>query len=294
MATNARLRAAAAPLWYWMQERHRIYDRRSDGVPQAKWTKDPILRTFRFCNVYRELDTTTMWIKRNWREPMAQHRDLWFAMLVARMINHMPTMEMLTHEVGEPRITATWLNGCEKLLKHFVDTDKQVYGAAYIITAGGQSGPKYKFTMKCLRAAANNPPSFARHVGNTLESMWQQIRQLPGCGNFIAYEIVTDLRWTRHYSSHLDHMTWGNPGPGAVRGLNRIVTGEAKKPIGNRELYIELMARLTGIANAHPKLTWMPRFEVRDIEHSLCETDKYLRAKLGEGRPKQLYRVQDK
>ncbi len=33
-----------------------------------------------------------------------------------------------------------------------------------------------------------------------------------------------------------------------------------------------------------------PRLELRDIEHSLCEFDKYERVRLGEGRPRSMYK----
>jgi hypothetical protein len=35
---------------------------------------------------------------------------------------------------------------------------------------------------------------------------------------------------------------------------------------------------------------WMPSVEMRDIEHSLCEFDKYERVRLGEGRPRMKYK----
>jgi hypothetical protein len=74
-----------------------------------------------------------------------------------------------------------------------------------------------------------------------------------------------------------------------MRGINRILTGSAKAHF-KKEEYIDTMRRLLKLGNklvgAH-----VPVLEMRDIEHSLCETDKYLRALHGEGRPKQLYRV---
>ncbi len=288
MLTDAKLRVAAKPLWKWMAERHAIYCRKEQGKPMP-WTNDKILQTFRFCNVYRELDTTTIWIRRNWREPMRDSPHLWFAMLVSRMINLPNTMVHLTAHCGLPEATKKWCDKAERQLAQLVSNGEKIYGSAYIMTAGGMSGPKYRFTMKCLRAAVKNPLQFA--TWNSLEEMWTKLRELPGCGNFIAYEIATDLRWTRYYQPEAlsDHLSWGNPGPGAVRGINRIINKDKDKPIGRREDYIKVMAHLTEIANALPQLKHMPRFEVRDIEHSLCETDKMLRVKNGEGRPKQLY-----
>lgn len=73
-------------------ERYRIYERRAAGKPQP-WTKDPILKQYKFCNVYRELDRVTMWLAEHWREPQRNYPDLWFAMVVARLINHPDSLE---------------------------------------------------------------------------------------------------------------------------------------------------------------------------------------------------------
>jgi hypothetical protein len=285
--SDAKLSRAAAPLWRWMKERHRIYDHRVNHWPQHKWTRDSILRQYRFCNVYRELDNTTKFIRDLWRTPMRNDQHLWFAMVVARMINHPDTLRELCERAGEPQATAVWCNRAERVLAARVRNDDKVYGNAYIITAGGQSGPKYKYTMRCLRTITRHQWPGATYT--SLQRMWEWLLSMPGCGRFIAYEIVTDLRWTRYYNGS-DHMSWGNPGPGAVRGLNRIVNNDVTAGIGKHAVYIGLMERLTTLANLRADMRWMPRFEVRDIEHSLCETDKYLRAKHGEGRPKQLYK----
>ncbi len=59
----------------FVYERHLIYVRRRDGMPKP-WTDDAILQNYRFCNVYRELDTVTQWIAKNWRAPMAEDPDV--------------------------------------------------------------------------------------------------------------------------------------------------------------------------------------------------------------------------
>src|SRR4051812_18417786 len=63
--------------WWWINERHAIYLRRQAGQP-FPWTTDAILQRYRFCNVFRELDTVTVWLRQNWREPFANHENLWF------------------------------------------------------------------------------------------------------------------------------------------------------------------------------------------------------------------------
>src|SRR5690606_30251911 len=49
----------AQPLWDWMNERHRIWVRRNAGH-KWPWTEDPILREYKFTNVFREYDAVTL------------------------------------------------------------------------------------------------------------------------------------------------------------------------------------------------------------------------------------------
>ena len=56
----------------YINERHQIYLRRENGL-HPPWTEDKILKTYSFCNVFRELDTVTEWIRKNWREPYFDH-----------------------------------------------------------------------------------------------------------------------------------------------------------------------------------------------------------------------------
>ena len=48
----------------YIDERHFIYLKRQDGKT-FPWTQDKILQTYSFCNVYRELDKVTIWIRKN-------------------------------------------------------------------------------------------------------------------------------------------------------------------------------------------------------------------------------------
>ena len=43
-------------------------------------------------------------------------------------------------------------------------------------------------------------------------------------------------------------------------------------------------SRKRGVLKSH-----MPKLELRDVEHSLCEFDKYCRVKFGEGEPRSHY-----
>lgn len=79
---------------YWVAERHAIYLRRKAGEPKP-WTDDPILQQFYFTNVYRELDKTTVWFRKNVREPLRDDLRVIFATAAFRWFNYIPTGEIL-------------------------------------------------------------------------------------------------------------------------------------------------------------------------------------------------------
>jgi hypothetical protein len=97
-------------------------------------------------------------------------------------------------------------------------------------------------------------------------------------------------------------MTWANPGPGANRGANRVF-GRPFDTKNKREALIEEMRMLLSLSEdsdlwpqekMNTKKLWKydhkwPTWEMRDVEHTLCEFDKYERVRLGEGRPRGVY-----
>ena len=124
----------------------------------------------------------------------------------------------------------------------------------------------------------------------SLEQCWKWLRQFPYLGDFMAYEIVTDLAHTDLLCNAPDIMTWANPGPGAMRGLNRIFERDLNKNIG-KENFIKEMRVLLTMSRVHNNWSpdWQP-WDMRTVEHTLCEFDKYERVRLGQGAPRQRFK----
>lgn len=124
-----------------------------------------------------------------------------------------------------------------------------------------------------------------------MEDTWKWLRQFPYLGSFHSYEIVCDLRYTALLENAPDRMTWANPGPGARRGLNRIHGRELKLPIKREQAIDEMRALLEMAPEKFEKhfedcVPW----EMREVEHTLCEFDKMERTRLGEGTPRGRFR----
>jgi len=273
------IEAAEHRFFRYINERHRIYLKRQEGEP-FPWTEDKILQTYSFCNVFRELDKVTIWIRKNWREPYADHPNLPFAMSMARQINWPDTLE----EIGFPYYWNP--ERTKEIMQARMDRGEKVYTGAYMLT-GTLGGTKVQQTVdKILTPVYHNPPEIIPH---SLKETWKNYLPYAGFSGFMSYEVVTDLRHTRHLENAEDVMTWANAGPGAKRGLNRIHGRSLKQAIKEDQLTQEMKSLLTNF-NQNILFLLDKELEMREIEHCLCEFDKYERVRLGEGRPRSKYK----
>lgn len=282
--------------FYWMNERHRIYLRKETGDPWP-WTADPILQKYKFTNVYRNYDAVTKELHRLCRfehyrktkksgDAMAL---LLFRIVLFRMFN-LPGTYLRLHERG---LTSVWKKSVAKALLHRVaKSKKQVFTGAYIITNNGSNEPKIDLVCNAVTHVWQARKALyydIYEVGN-LEQACKYMTEYPMIGSFIAYEMVTDFRWTPILSHAGDIMDWANPGPGARRGLSRIWYDDPHHK-GTTRSCIDRMKDLLKLSQKRGKLkNHMEPLEMRDIEHSLCEFDKYMRVRNGEGRPRSIYK----
>ena len=64
--------------FYWIEEREKIRILKEVDKRPPPWTEDPILRVFKFCQVFREDDRTTRWFRAHIRLPLPKaQRSLW-------------------------------------------------------------------------------------------------------------------------------------------------------------------------------------------------------------------------
>lgn len=260
-------------------ERHAIYVRRAHHTPRP-WTKDPILRDYKFTNVYRELDRVTQWIAEHWRNPNAGSEHVWFGMVMARLINHIPTLDAL----GYPGV---WNRN------HFVATlstirarGEHVFGGAYIITTAGQSGDKVKIIADHVLTQMWRDRDIIRpRNGDTLMNFYNRLVQCNGFGSFMAAQIVADMKYTPILKDAPDWWTFAASGPGSRRGLSYVIGEKGLTKWKEYEWRDALLELREEIRPAMRDAT-MQRIHAQDVQNCLCEYSKYRRTQLGTGRPK--------
>jgi len=165
------------------------------------------------------------------------------------------------------------------------EAKQQMYTGAYMVT--GQSNPKYLAGVEALTRIWKEKKFLGHAIKreNSIEAATKYMSTYRCFGMFVGYEIATDLTYFPLLANAMDKGTWANPGPGAVRGLNRIYN----RPLNERLPIAEAIDEMVAL---HKKLTkiWKgERLSLREIEHSLCEFDKYRRIEKGEGRTKSKY-----
>jgi len=280
-----------APLWYWIREREAIRRKKEDLGATAPWTSDSILATYRFCNVRREDDLVTRWIHEHVRLPYADHPMLWFMLCICRQVNWPAALAELietrgawpSHEEFSARTLGTVLNARKT-------RGEKVYTGAYMISAPAERGADKQayiaeVVLGDLHRRAHEFGRGADWDGRTLQLTHELIRRSRGWGFFMAYQAVVDMRFSWHLLQHApDKTSWAAAGPGTIRGLNRLHGRDVDARLTQEQALREMRAIYALVENA----TDVP-MDFSDVPNVLCETDKYLRAQLDQGRPRARY-----
>lgn len=253
-------------------EREAIRRRRLAGEPPP-WTADAVFREWRFCNVRREDDKTTVWFREQVRSKL-DGLAVVEATMIFRWFNRI--------EVGE-RIVDLLLNGWDrKEARRRLANITPVTNAAYMVNTPPGFG-KLDGVLECIDMARPFLPALVERWGWSLEQAWRDLLPLPRVGGFVAYEVVTDLRWTPVFSFAHDITTWAAAGPGCARGLGYLI---ADDPLifnyGSARDQTEMLTLMQNLVRISRQRRYWPYqdapWEMREAEMWACEFCKYTNA----------------
>lgn len=262
---------------------------KKEGGHARPWTQDKILQMYRFCNMRREDDVVTTWIRSNWREPlmMIESPDLWFWMFMARLVNWPDTLEELSPMMEKGRYDSDEF--IYILSKRMADGDK-TWGGAYIVSTNGRTMIKHEYIAKeVLRAAWDRREEIQPHDEDSLETFSQRILKLNGVSGFMAGQIIADTKYGDMYLADAeDWSSFGISGPGSRRGLNRVLDRDIDVRWKEAEWHSTLMELKAQVVPLLKGL-YLKSLCCQDLQNTLCEFDKYERVRLNQGRPRALY-----
>jgi hypothetical protein len=229
-------------------------------------------------------DNVSQWLLDNWYIPYRNHPNMLLACALARFINNPDTLAA----VGFPtrwnpeRIKAKIRDYRDKPLWRGRPKPNKVFNAAYMVR--GNDGTD---KIDAVITHYVSPLKGLQIDPSSMENTWKLLLPSYGMGSFMAGQIVADLRWASN-GLWTDRYTWAPMGPGSMRGMNRIDETPLRRQLKQADFNNGLLQITAGL-----KLFLSPaildRLELMDLQNVLCETDKYNRVLLGEGRPKQKY-----
>lgn len=282
---------------YWIEERYEIYRLRSQGHGKP-WSNDPVFQQTYFCNVHRENDRVTKWIRENWT--MVQvgsiNYELW--MVIARFLNWPDTLkaveEYIVEDIDREDGQFTQL---QTKMGRIAENGDKVWGNAYVITSHGMPMPKAAYLCQHLlpdvyRAlhTLKTPQAYGSCGG-----MAAALQRITGIGSFLAGQIVADLKNTKGHPLYRapDKYSFVVPGPGSIRGLNWWYAGSEKGPVTERNFtrYFTVQGPRQQVdeISGNVRRSTIPHIDNQDLQNCLCEFDKYCRVKFGMGRSKRKY-----
>lgn len=265
-------------LVYWINERWSIRQKRAQGLPPP-WSEDRIFNTVRFCNVHREDDRVTKWIRKHWNF----HTDAAWKFTLGRLINLPSSLERID-EVGQ-RMS---LDHAKEELRTRMRVREKVFTSAYTISTCGAEMDKLDYVFGLVSRIRSReslaPPPYSQGLAST--ARWLQ--EVDGIGSFLAGQIVADMKNTRGHPLDAAHdwWTWSTSGPGSLRGLSwyfyQQPTGvTAPKYAEHMNICMECVL---------PQVSKdVPRISAQDFQNCLCEFSKWCKVKYGNGHVRNTY-----
>jgi len=257
----------------FIHERQKIFELKNSGSCPP-YTENKVMAEKWFTNMYRELDRGTMYFRKNILEehvPLCpgNYPEIVFKAVAYRLVNKIETFEKFG---GLPRIS-DW-----KTFKKFLT--KTMDAGEVIFTSAHQNMGLNRF-CDTMKEVLKNIDEFTNKIvgSDSLEDCFDTLKSITNIGDFFAWQICCDFLELKLIS--FDENTWTCLGPGAKAGLKRIFSVNPDRD------GLELAQKLTKIMDYGFKALNLDfpyflnrKLTLKNIEHALCEYDKYFRAAL--------------
>jgi hypothetical protein len=288
---NANSVCSLPALLYFIWEREVIRVVRERGG-ERPYTKDPVLAKYKFTNIRRRDDRVSRWIIEHIIKPNEYREDLWFILLITRLVNWPPTLQRLIDDGILFRAAVDFdAPAFSKSVERFKSEGNKVYSGAYMVypTKMDPGGAKSLAVAKHIITPALNLSDkidMALQVDEPLiEDFVAELSGSFGISTFMAGQVAADLTYCGQLGRADDLLTYAPIGPGSSRGLNYLLN-RAPNAGWSQEAF---NVQLTNIHDAVVDELDINDLTLHDVQNCMCEFSKYCRTVLGEGKPKTTY-----
>jgi hypothetical protein len=265
--------------WRFAAERQEIFFRRLCDT-QPPWTTDPILAAYKFTNVYRASDRTSQFLIKNvlYRGDQS-HEETFFRCILFKIFNRQSTWELLETTLGEVRYSTYSFKRYDDILRAARDKGKRIFSAAYIMptrAADLSDSAKHRNYLRLLeRMMRDRVPSQLAEL-KSMAGAFTVLRGYPLFGDFLAYQLVTDINYSK--ITNFSEMEFVMPGPGARNGIRKCFStmGELSESDVIRFMADRQNDEFSRL-NLRFRSLWGRPLQLIDCQNLFCEVDKYAR-----------------
>ena len=263
--------------WKFAKKRQDIFISRLKNTTPP-WTKDPILSSYRFTNVYRASDRVSQYLIQNVIYKGSQSvEEIFFRVLLFKIFNYIPTWKLLVSQIGIPK----WKNFKFSLYSKILDVafcnGNKIYSSAYIMPSPAFGNiNKHRNHLRLIEHIMKS--RVPKHVSKAkkLKEVFTILRSCPSFGSFLAFQFTIDL----NYSPIIDfpENQFVAAGPGAKDGIKKCFMDISNF---NEEDVIYAVAEMA--MNEFDRLglsfqtLWGRPLQPIDCQNLFCEVGKYSR-----------------
>ncbi|MCA1800699.1 MAG: hypothetical protein LC687_01240, partial [Actinobacteria bacterium] len=265
---------AKETLAYWIAERERVRVAREADLPKP-WSMDPVFQDTYFCNVRREDDRVTRYIRHVY-SPHRGHPSFTANIILSRLVNKIDSLEKLGY-----------MEEFDQGLWDSVMGQAGSWGSAYLVSTNGVRQRKHEYVAGLLQQAFEQLYGWpATTAYPTLVGAHRRLQAVRGLASFMAAQVVADLKNTQWHPLSVapDWSTFSAPGPGSLRGLAWFHDMRVSP-----KTYHEKLASTRGYLYTTDVGQLVKGLCNQDLQNCMCEYDKYMRVSTGVGRSKRKY-----
>lgn len=266
--------------WYFACERQNIFLKKLNNLP-APWTDDEILRTYKFCNSYRVNDRVSQYLLKNviYNNKKYTKETMLFRIILFKLFNKESTWELLLENFNDITLENFDQSKYSNVLKNALNNGVKIYNDAYISCANKAFGYDKKHDN---HLALLNKMFVVDKVQNkileckTMKEAFNIIRSYPLIGNFMAYQLVTDINYSDIVNWQENEFTVA--GPGSIRGIKKCFVNKGNMTDEEIIKYMyENQDKEFKRFNLNFKRIINRPLQLIDCQNIFCELDKYLR-----------------
>jgi hypothetical protein len=268
--------------WKFAAERQRMYEKRLREESQP-WTADPILKAYKFTNVFRACDRVSQYLIRNviYEANASTHpEEVVFRILLFKLFNSIPAWEILKSKFGTP----TWKGFDEKAYANELGQAKanglKIWNMAYVQNQNYATHlpNKHERYLALVDHMMRTNVTGKLQAAGTYADAFRVLQSYPLHGkSFIPMQHLTDLNYSEVI--YFDEDDFIVPGPGALDGIQKCfgtlngITPSAliRGIVDDQEGFFE------AVGEQPVRLMGRRRLHAIDCQNLFCETDKYAR-----------------